>query len=447
MEAISALRPPAVVLALCLALFGPAAAATGPEVGPSGRAEATKIIAEMRRIVTDEGVERLEKVPIGGIDQAIAELESLAPYAQDDAPVPLAVLMKQRKWLNFYGGMVHNRTGGQAEAAAIQLAPEYGDRDVAQVWKANDFLAEHLLSDALMPIARPPGDVRTGDVTRFFHVLDMADGAPTAEALQSGYLDAGTDALREFAESRIGSADRLARAIQARPELFARARSCAGNLPRIRDRVVVALDRLGELVPSARFPPVTIVVGRGTTGGVTTPAGVVIGLETLCSADWMQPDITNRFVHLITHEYAHVQQPGAAVEVAEPTVLYQTWLEGGAEFVGELISGEVANVHLQSWVRGRECALEREFLADADSTDLSPWLYNGPGDEARRGDLGYWVGHRLARAYYDRARDKQQAIVEMLSVTPASARTLLDVSGWQPACGPAGGGSVQAGPG
>jgi len=199
--------------------------------------------------------------------------------------------------------------------------------------------------------------------------------------------------------------------------------------------VLLALDRLRGYLPSARFPPVTIVVGRGTTGGVTTPAGVVIGLETLCSADWMQPDITDRFVHLITHEYVHVQQPGAAVEVAEPTVLYQAWLEGGAEFVGELISGEVANVHLQPWARGRECELEREFLADIDSTDLSPWLYNGPGDEARRGDLGYWVGHRIARAYYDGGADKQQAIAELLAVTPANAHSLLDASGWQPACG------------
>lgn len=40
-------------------------------VGPNGRAEATRIVAEMRRIVTPEGVERLEKVRIGGIDQWI----------------------------------------------------------------------------------------------------------------------------------------------------------------------------------------------------------------------------------------------------------------------------------------------------------------------------------------------------------------------------------------
>ena len=297
METTFVLRRPFVLFTLCLAMFSMAARAAEPDTRPASRAEATKIIADMRRIVTDEGVERLEKVHIGGIDQwvsirgndrgnpvllmlhggpgwvamptswyfqrgweeyftvvqwdqrgagktyvendpaavaptmtrermvedavemvawlrrefdtekvfvlghswgsylglelarhrpqwlhayigigqltngpeserrgwtwtleqarrdgndeAVAELESIAPYAQGDAPMPLADLMKQRRWLNFYGGMVHNRTGGQAEAAAIRLAPEYSDRDLAQVWTANDFSAEHLLSEVL----------------------------------------------------------------------------------------------------------------------------------------------------------------------------------------------------------------------------------------------------------------------------------------------------------
>jgi pimeloyl-ACP methyl ester carboxylesterase len=47
-------------------------ALTQKEVGPGSRAEATRIVAEMRRIVTTAGVERLEKVRIGGIDQWIS---------------------------------------------------------------------------------------------------------------------------------------------------------------------------------------------------------------------------------------------------------------------------------------------------------------------------------------------------------------------------------------
>lgn len=91
----------------------------------------------------------LQQAQRDGNAQAVAELEALAPYAQDDDPVPLDSLFKQRKWLNHYGGMVHNRKGGDAEAAAVKLSPEYSDLDVTGMWEGNDFSMQHLLTDVL----------------------------------------------------------------------------------------------------------------------------------------------------------------------------------------------------------------------------------------------------------------------------------------------------------
>ncbi|WP_425604655.1 DUF2268 domain-containing putative Zn-dependent protease [Stenotrophomonas sepilia] len=278
--------------------------------------------------------------------------------------------------------------------------------------------------------------IQTEDVARFFQVLDASKGRPSAQDLERHYLDPGSKALHGFTASRIGSMERLARAIQDKPALFAKARTCATALPSIRTRVAAAVDQLGALLPSARFPPVTVLVGRGNSGGVTTPDGVVIGLEALCNADWMQADVSDRFVHLIAHEYVHIQQPGAAADVAQPTLLYQTLLEGGAEYVGELISGQPANAHLRRWTQGRECALERQFARDSAGTDLSQWLYNGAGDETRRGDLGYWIGYRIAADYVARTDDKAGAVATLLEVRPESAPALFAASEWRPACGP-----------
>jgi pimeloyl-ACP methyl ester carboxylesterase len=62
-----------VIVAAVLAIAGTAwCAISAQRVGPNSRAEATRIVAEMRRIVTPEGVERLQKVRIGGIDQWIS---------------------------------------------------------------------------------------------------------------------------------------------------------------------------------------------------------------------------------------------------------------------------------------------------------------------------------------------------------------------------------------
>ncbi len=91
----------------------------------------------------------LQRAKAAGNAEAVAELEALAPYAEGNTPLPLENLFKQRKWLNQYGGMVHNRTGGNAEAAAIRLSPEYTDQDVAAIWKGNDFSMQHLLAEVL----------------------------------------------------------------------------------------------------------------------------------------------------------------------------------------------------------------------------------------------------------------------------------------------------------
>ena len=90
-----------------------------------------------------------EQAERNGNAEAMAELQSIAPYAEGTQAVALADLMVQRRWLNRYGGMVHNRTGGQAEAAAIALSPEYTDADLAAVWTANRFSMDRLLAQVL----------------------------------------------------------------------------------------------------------------------------------------------------------------------------------------------------------------------------------------------------------------------------------------------------------
>lgn len=59
-------------LALALALTAVPAAAAEPLARPASRAEATAIIANARKILTPNGIERTEKVRIGGVDQWVS---------------------------------------------------------------------------------------------------------------------------------------------------------------------------------------------------------------------------------------------------------------------------------------------------------------------------------------------------------------------------------------
>lgn len=270
--------------------------------------------------------------------------------------------------------------------------------------------------------------IQIEDVERFYRIYDAAGGKPTADQLQHDYLDPGSAGLQHFAKVRNVTGARIADALAKRPEIYSKAKRCLAVLPSVRQRLEVALRKLGELYPQARFPAVTIAVGRGKPVGIGSPAtGVQIGLEALCATDWMNPDVEDRFVYVIAHEFAHVQQAPALVDGEHLTVLEGSLMEGAADFAGELISGKLAYSHAEA-TRGREKEIETAFVADQDKTDLSAWLYNGTAQ--KQGDLGYWVGYRITRTYYQRAADKRQALREILEMTDPKA--FLAKSGWYP---------------
>jgi uncharacterized protein YjaZ len=188
----------------------------------------------------------------------------------------------------------------------------------------------------------------------------------------------------------------------------------------------------GGGLSAGETPIFHLLVGRNNSGGTTGKSGVLISLEVVCRMTWTQADPADRLFHLIAHEYGHVEQFPQGGEDATPvTVLKQSLVEGGAELIAELISGQVGNVHLQQWTKGREREIDEQFLAEQDSKDLSHWLYNWvPGTPEKPGDLGYWVGYRIAKAYYHRAADKRAALKTLLELRDPEA--ILAESGWKP---------------
>jgi uncharacterized protein YjaZ len=266
-------------------------------------------------------------------------------------------------------------------------------------------------------------------VERFYNIYDAANSRPTAEQLQRDYIDAGSEGLHTLARLRNVTGARIAETLAKNPKIYSNAKRCMAVLPRVRERVQAALGKLRHMNPEARFPPVTIAVSRGKPAGIGYPdSGIQIGLEAVCAADFLNPNVEDRFVHLISHEYVHVQQAPALAGREDLTVLERTLVEGVAEVISEQISGLAGQAHFPELTNGREKQIELAFLADQDKTDLSAWLDNSTFEKP--GDLGYWVGYRIAKSYYQHETDKDQAVRDMFQMTDAKA--FLAKSGWYP---------------
>jgi hypothetical protein len=277
---------------------------------------------------------------------------------------------------------------------------------------------------SLPPVAGP--NISIEDVDRFYRVYDAANGHPNSDVLQHEYLDKGSEGLLQFAKLRHISGTAIAENLAKHPEMYSNARHCADVLPQVRQRLAVALRKLSELYPEAKFLAVTIAVGRGKPGGIGSPVtGVQIGLENICAVKWENPNLEDRFVHVIAHEFAHVQQVPALVDDEHPTVLEASLIEGAADFVGELISGGIAYSYAEQ-TKSREKDIEAAFVPDEDKTDTSKWLYNSTME--KQGDLGYWVGYRIVKSYYEHAVDKRRALRDILEMK--DPKTFLANSGW-----------------
>ena len=129
---------------------------------------------------------------------------------------------------------------------------------------------------------------------------------------------------------------------------------------------------------------------------------------------------------IVAHESCHYNQRyNTAPE--QRHLLGKALQEGACDTIGELISGRNINEHLKIYGRTHDAEIWRDFEADMYKPDFSNWVYNATTAKARPADLGYYVGYLITRAYYRKAKDKRQAVYDILNIQ--DARAFYEASG------------------
>jgi hypothetical protein len=267
----------------------------------------------------------------------------------------------------------------------------------------------------------------TSDIPSFWRVFDKASLKDAADLLQREYLDQGTAGLHDFLKNRIENGQSLAATIAARPRYYAAIREstlAVDNEPAIKDAIRASFRRLKELYPDAVFPDVYFVVGRMNSAGTTSSNGLLIGVEMNARSEstpvdeltpWERATIGEiaNLPNIVAHELIHFQQPHGG----KATLLRQALGEGGADFMGEMISGGIINKIQRSYGDAHEQALWAEFQEEMRGTDISRWLYQGDRSKDRPADLGYYVGYKICAEFYRRSADKREAVRRILNIT------------------------------
>ncbi|GAB3545704.1 gliding motility protein GldB-related protein [Spirosoma fluminis] len=293
--------------------------------------------------------------------------------------------------------------------------------------------------------------LHTEDLPRFFEAFDSvmttSDTSRQSAFIQKLYVDKASKGLKEFMELRGGStptwrmfmATNKSQLVQKRPHILSALNQEAEILKK------VALFK--RYYPNFREGDIYFCVGINNSGGTIRDNTVYIGTEIGASAD------PNWASYLVLHEFTHTQQyeqRSFNKIISNPQLLNEyekthTHLlgkcisEGMADFVAELVLGQrLAQLHPEGYIAfglQHELRVWEEFKKDMNQTTNTGWLYGERQIDGKpMRDLGYFVGYQICKSYYEKAKDKPEALQYMieLNLTDDTAKNFLVASGYQP---------------
>ena len=258
-----------------------------------------------------------------------------------------------------------------------------------------------------------PDDVQviTSDIDRFWSTVDNYEGELSV-ALDKFYIEKGTDGLKDFIPDRIISADELAKDYLNNKDYYESIRNNSLLTIETKEDIIKYFKVFKLIYPKAKFPDIYYLIGRRSSGGTASKNGLLIGAEVYTDF--------NKYVPTVIHELMHFNQ--TKYKSSWGTPLTQAIHEGGADFIASLVLGDSIRMNDETYNYGyqHEKELWQEFEPKMHETgkvgklEQYKWFYGGQA-EGLPMMLGYFIGHQIAKSYYEKTEDKKAAVYRILN--------------------------------
>ncbi len=269
-------------------------------------------------------------------------------------------------------------------------------------------------------------DIETSDIINFWTAYDsIQNSTQKTKVFTELYLDKASDPFKKMIEASgdISHVENYFESFEKYPKFWESLRKPTMELQKIESKVFACYDRVKKIYPEFNAGNVCVFIGvRNIQASVWKKDNqIFMGAElNLWFEDVdlteFEPEETfayqNSIQSTIVHETIHLQQKGES-----ETLLGNSIHEGSADFLAELFLNEPYKSHAYIYGRKNEEKLWQEFSKEMHSTDISNWLYGESGKKGRPADLGYFMGYMITKSYYDKAKDKDKAIREIIEVT------------------------------
>ncbi len=267
----------------------------------------------------------------------------------------------------------------------------------------------------------------TSDIDLFWRAYDLvARDTAHAEAIyQREYFDKGSVGLQDYFELKIQSVKKFAKNQRTKPEFYRAIRPATLQVASMTPQIRAGFVKLKQIYPEARYPAVYFVIGRWTSGGTASSNGMLIGTDQMSGTPttplgelnlWQRNALGQlaSLPGLVAHEQIHYIQKSSE----DPSLLHGAILEGMADFIAELTTGQNPDARLQPYGLAHEKEIWADFTKEMGGSNWKNWIANGNQETAAKpADLGYFVGYRICQSYYQELADKKQAVHDILNIS------------------------------
>ncbi|TKT85996.1 gliding motility protein GldB-related protein [Dyadobacter frigoris] len=296
--------------------------------------------------------------------------------------------------------------------------------------------------------------LHTEDLPRFYQALDSVmtttDTIKQASFVQKLYVDKASKGLVEFMQLRGGNTQEWLKFMTNSRSTLLEKRPYILSAINQESRISKKIKKFKIIYPDFRDGDIYFCVGINNSGGTIRDNTVYIGTEISAnqSGDWAVPLVLHEFVHTQQWTQRNIkelikdEQAAKVYMDSHKSLLGQCLGEGMADFVSELVLGQrlaerFPDGHTafgEKYERDVWKAFQKDMYQDMGNTQ--GWLYAEKeisGKSCR--DLGYYVGYKICKSYYDQARDKKQALAYMIGVnlTDENSKEFLLFSRYNPA--------------
>jgi hypothetical protein len=294
-------------------------------------------------------------------------------------------------------------------------------------------------------------NIITSDITNFWAAYDKItatkDSVEQYAALNTLYLDKGTVGLKAFIKLKNVSAKSYINAINRYPLFWQSVRANTLKTKESAEAIGLNINKLKLLYPELKPAKLYFTIGALKSNGTTMDSMVLIGSELAFASPQVETkELPKQFSHLKpyfdsnpikeivflnVHEYVHTQQKSNIGH----DVLSYCLLEGVAEFMAVKAMEKASPNSAIAFGKQNNEVIKQSFIKDMFTENYDNWLWNSFDNAFKMRDLGYYVGYAICEEYYDKAKDKKQAIKDMIQLDyndELAVGKFVDKSGYLP---------------